>query len=70
MPDTGLTEEYLHQLRKDRDKYAAKLTNGHAKTFDQYKEQVGYLNGLQRAESILHDVLKMYTQMQDEKYDD
>ena len=66
MPDTGLTEEFVHQLREEQRRFSEKMINGHPKSYEEYREQVGYCRGLMQAERVLHDVIKMYTQLQDE----
>ncbi len=66
MPDTGLTEEFVHQLRKEAEAYTKKMINGHPKSYEEYREQVGYCRGLQQAERILHDTLNMYMKLQDD----
>lgn len=65
MADTGLTSEFLHKLNEDKKRYTSKLQHGHPKTFDEYKRIVGYLEGLEAAERILHDTIKLYMELQD-----
>lgn len=66
MPDTGLTEDYLSSMSEEESRFTDKMVNGHAKTFEQYREYVGYVKGLRRAEHLLHETIKRYTEMQDE----
>jgi len=66
MADTGLTEEFVHQLHKEAETYAKKMINGHPKSYEEYREQVGYCRGLQQAERILHNTIKMYMNLQDD----
>ena len=69
MSDTGLTEEYLHRLLQEKNTRSEKLSNGHAKDYPSYREGVGYIRGIEESQRILHEVIKHYTQLQDD-FDD
>lgn len=64
----GLTEEYLHKMHAEVTSVIDRLSAGHCKTFEEYRERVGYIKGLKEAERILHETIKMYMELQD--YDD
>ena len=66
MADTGLTSEFFHRLNEEIQRYTSKLKHGHPKTYDEYKHIVGVIEGLEQSERILHDTIKMYTEMQDD----
>lgn len=65
MPDTGLTQDYLHALSEEEKRYTDKIINGHPKTLEDYRESVGVIKGLRLAGHLLHDTIKSYEQLQD-----
>lgn len=56
--DTGVTSDYLENLKEDAQPYKDKILNGHCKSFDEYKHDTGILAGLAMAEWSLHDTIQ------------
>ena len=60
MTQNALTEEYLHALKKEEDKWNIHLSDGKCKTFDEYQKIVGTIKGIRISKLCLHDTIKMY----------
>jgi hypothetical protein len=68
MPNTGLTDEYVHRLKREIEGRSDYIAAGKCLDFSEYKKNVGHIQGLQAAEQLLHDTIKMY--MSAEDYDE
>lgn len=65
MPNTGLTDEYIHQLKEEIQGRSTYIADGKCVDLAEYKKNVGYIQGLRAAEQLLHETIKMYMSAED-----
>lgn len=63
--NTGLTDEYLYSLQNEVKSRTEFLSQGKADSFETYRRVCGEIKGLELAERILHDTIKMYLSAED-----
>ena len=63
--DTGLTSDYIRALQDEAKVFGTSVMAGKCSSFDQYKYQVGYIQGLQKAEHLLHQIIEDALRAQD-----
>jgi len=63
--DNGVSEEYFTALQDEANMYQRKVVEGKCKTFDVYRYDTGYIQGLQAAERILHETIQKLLNIQD-----
>ena len=63
--DTGVTSEFLAALNDEAVAYSSDTIAGKCKSFDHYKYNTGYIQGLKRAEQILHETIAQAMAAQD-----
>ena len=62
---TGVTEEFIATLQEEAEMYGRDVMSGHCASYDVYKFKVGYIQGLQTAERILHETIEKMLNIQD-----
>jgi len=60
MTQSALTEEYLHKLDEEQEILTNYLVAGKCKTFDEYRNFVGQIKGIELSRRRLHDTIRMY----------
>jgi len=55
---TGVTEEFIAILQEEAEMYGHDVMSGQCSSYDSYKFKVGYIQGLQAAERILHETVE------------
>jgi len=63
--NTGITSEFVASLKAESDIYEKSIAEGKCASFDQYKYQTGYIQGLKKAEQLLHDTIEYMLKAQD-----
>ena len=63
--DTGITQEYMAAIQDEIKLHLTPVINGNCKDFEGYKFKIGYIQGLQKAEILLHDVIREALAAQD-----
>jgi len=63
--NTGVTEEYLASIKDEYRMYEADIMQGKCTSYDQYKYKIGYVQGLQKAEQLLHETIEQMLVAQD-----
>ena len=63
--DTGVTSEYIAALQDEADMFRKTVMEGKCSSFDQYKHKTGYIQGLEKAEQILHETIERLLVAQD-----
>ena len=58
MSDYVLLTTTVREINKLRDDQVSHLSNGGAKTFDEYRHVCGVIRGLTHAESIIKDLVQ------------
>jgi hypothetical protein len=64
--DTGVTTDYLEALKEEADLHGNFILEGKCSSYDMYKYKVGLMQGLQKAELTLHDILQEASKYQDQ----
>jgi len=68
--DTGLTSDFLQALRDEAQKHGDALMQGKCSDFASYRFKAGYIQGLQMAETVLHETIKQAMKIQELEDDD
>lgn len=63
--DTGVSTEYVAVLQEEANMYRQDIVRGKCGSFEQYKYKTGYIQGLEKAEQILHEVIEDMLRIQD-----
>ena len=63
--DTGITSEFIAAVNEEATRFEKSVADGKCSSFDQYKYQTGYAQGLRKAEQILHDTIETMLKAQD-----
>ena len=66
MPNTGLTDEYIHKMHEEIAGRSEFIAAGKCADFPDYKKNVGYIQGVKAAEQLLHETIKMYMSAEDD----
>ena len=63
--DTGVSTEYIEALRDEVSAHRSEVVSGRCKSFDSYRFKTGYIQGIEAAERILHEVIEHMMATQD-----
>lgn len=61
----GVTEEFVAALKKEMHMYRLDVMQGKCASYDQYKFKTGYIQGLEKAEQLLHETIEQLLKAQD-----
>ena len=59
--DTGLTSDYLQALRDEAQEHGDFIMQGKCSDHASYRYKAGLVQGLQKAEQLLHDIIRQAT---------
>ena len=63
--DTGLSSEYVSNLKAESDDIASYILAGKCKDYETYRHKIGIMQGINRAEQCLHDTIKKLVDLQE-----
>ena len=63
--NNGVSEEFILALREEADMYRLDVMQGKCTSYDQYKFKTGYIQGLEKAEKVLHETIERLLKAQD-----
>ena len=63
--DTGVSSEFIAALNEEIERHVNAVVHGSCSSYDSYKYKVGYIQGLQAAERMLHETIELLLKAQD-----